>query len=349
MSEDKNMQKLVKDFLRQVKEKLPEWLKEKKEHKDILTQLEEHIWDKAAELSGTGEPNEKSVREAIWALGTPKEIAREYKRRGTPKVYITEELWPYYTKVLGIILVLVVIGYAIGFVIAIIRGDFEQALEVFNIFNSIIVSFAIITIIFVALSMEGYLPEDFKSKKQIEREKQKLEKAKAQGKPISPKTGKPLKPIVKPGQKIAGAIFGFIFATVLIIMPIPFIRDNLHPQFLLLLQLAGLFMILDGVITLTRGILGNSNITGQQITLVMSAILKFISILVFVMFWSHPEIVRIIYTDNPGAVWQVASLPSEFYQAYQNIWLLIIVIQVISACYDIYKSGSISKYKQLIG
>ena len=345
MSSEKNMQRLIKEFLSKVKEKLPEWMKEKKEHKEVIRELEEHIWDKAEDLAPNGEPTEQTVRQAIWALGTPKEIAKEYKRRGTPKVYITEELWPYYTKSLIVVFGIIIIAHIVGFVFSVLfAGIFD--FNIFNIFTNILAAFAIITIIFVALSMEGYLPEDFKSKVKIEKERKAIEKAKAEGKPLDPKTGKPIKPIVKPGEKIAGAIFGFIFAGVLILMPIPFIRDNVHPQFLMLLQLAGYFIIGDAVITLMRGMFGNENITGQQVTLIMVAGLKFASIWLFFLFWNQPEIVRIFYVNQPGDAIIWIPLGTEFYGPYQSLWLLIMIIQIISACYDIYKSGNLSKYKQ---
>ena len=98
-----NIKNLVKDFLRNVKAKLPDWLKEKKEHKEILAELEEHIWNKAEELSETGQPTLNTVQVAIDHMGTPENIAKEYKRRGTPKFYITEEMWPLYKKVLLIV------------------------------------------------------------------------------------------------------------------------------------------------------------------------------------------------------------------------------------------------------
>jgi hypothetical protein len=105
---EKIMEKTIKEYLKEVKAKLPDWLKEKKEHKDILAELEEHIWSKAEELSETGNPTESSVKSAISHMGTPESIAKEYKRRGTPKVYITEEMWPLYTKVLLIVFSVIV-------------------------------------------------------------------------------------------------------------------------------------------------------------------------------------------------------------------------------------------------
>ena len=71
------MQNIIKEYLKQVKSKLPEWLKEKKEHKEILGELEEHIWSKAEELSETGKPTQRSVQLAVSHMGTPESIAKE--------------------------------------------------------------------------------------------------------------------------------------------------------------------------------------------------------------------------------------------------------------------------------
>ena len=118
----------VRDYIKEVEKRLPEWLKDKKEHKEILADLEEHLWSKAAELSETSQPNEESVKLAIEHMGTPQSIAKEYKRRGEPKYYITKELWYYYTKTLGtvfaIIISLVVIGLIISFLTG--NGTFES-------------------------------------------------------------------------------------------------------------------------------------------------------------------------------------------------------------------------------
>jgi len=122
----KNMDKMVKDYLKNIKEKLPEWLKEKKDElNDILSEIEEHIWDKAEELSDIGTPTESSIRLALAHMGTPESIAKEYKRRGTPKVYITEELWSLYTRVLGILFAVVVMVYVVFMIINIVTGNFQ--------------------------------------------------------------------------------------------------------------------------------------------------------------------------------------------------------------------------------
>ncbi len=40
----------VREYIKEVEKNLPEWLKDKKEHKEILADLEEHIWSKATEV-----------------------------------------------------------------------------------------------------------------------------------------------------------------------------------------------------------------------------------------------------------------------------------------------------------
>ena len=83
---------MIKSYLKDVKKALPDWLKEKKEHKEILADLKKHIWQKASELSANNRPTDVSVSLAIESMGKPETIAKEYKRRGKPKVYITKEM-----------------------------------------------------------------------------------------------------------------------------------------------------------------------------------------------------------------------------------------------------------------
>ena len=163
-----------------------------------MAELEEHIWSKAEELSGMGQPTIQSVQIAITHMGTPESIAKEYKRRGTPKVYITEELWPSYLRVLGIVFAVIFVIALISQVIDFVFGNVGILELLGNIFQGIqigfLFAFVIISVIFVALSMEGYFPEDFKSKKIRDEEKQRIEIAREKGIPISEIKKKPLKP-----------------------------------------------------------------------------------------------------------------------------------------------------------
>ncbi len=342
MNEKHEMDGLVKDFLKKVKEKLPDWLTEKKEAKDILAQLEEHIWSKAEEIAG-GEPTIESVRTAIEQMGPPANIAKEYKRRGTPKVYITEELWPYYKRTLMVAFLVLIFLNVASIVYNAIMGNIEGLWGSFNIFAELGGVFFLITLIYVALSMEGYLPEDFKSKKELEKEKHQLEKAKKENAPISPKTGKPLKPIVKPGEKIFGGICGLIFAVFLIVLSFRTIVPALNADLAFIIRIVGIFNAIDGGITITKGALGNKNITGQQAALVAEAILKFASISVFMLILTSPEVIQIFYFENTGL--RYTTIPKELYEAFRNIWTLFIIIQILSAIFDVYKAGNLVRYK----
>ena len=167
---ENRMEYSVREYLREIKKNLPEWLKDKKEHKEILADLEEHLWSKAAELSETGQPNEESVRLAIDHMGMPQNIVKEYKRRGEPKFYITKELWPLYIKTLSTVFAIIVALVIIGLTISFFTGNssFETLVGglITGIQSGLLLSFTIVSIIFVALSMEGYFPEDLRSKKE---------------------------------------------------------------------------------------------------------------------------------------------------------------------------------------
>ncbi|MHA1124064.1 MAG: HAAS signaling domain-containing protein [Candidatus Heimdallarchaeota archaeon] len=158
---------LVKNFLNEVRRKLPFWLKDQKKDVDeILEELENHIWDRATELAEGSDPSPDQIEQVINQMGSPAKIASEYKRRGKPKYFITEELWPQYQRSL-IIFGAVLIG--LNIIIGLFRIGSHTAGEIFGgIFQGIFTSLAIVTIlttiIFAALSHEGYLPDDLEGK-----------------------------------------------------------------------------------------------------------------------------------------------------------------------------------------
>ena len=157
-------QSLIEEFKEDVEKKLPFWLKTNKEElEEILDELENHIWDRATELAEGEEPTPTDIQKVIEQMGTPNKIASEYKRRGKPKFYIIEELVPLYQKML--IIVLGICG-GINILVALASIGSKSAGDIFGgLFSGLFISCAIavilITIQFVYLSLEGYLPEDF--------------------------------------------------------------------------------------------------------------------------------------------------------------------------------------------
>ena len=346
---EKDMQNVIKEYLKEVKSKLPEWLKDKKEHKEILAELEEHIWSKAEELSGMGQPTIQSIQMAITHMGKPESIAREYKRRGTPKVYITKEMWPAYLKVLGIVFAVIIGISIVSQVIDFVFGNVNVGEFIGNIITGIQIgclsTFAVITIIFVALSMEGYFPEDFKSKKIREEEKQQLEIAREKGIPISEIKKKPLKPYIKPVGEIIGGFIAIIGGIFLIILPIPAITNLVDPEFLLYLQFAGVFILIEGILDLNRGLIGNRQMLTHQIIHGITIAVKLASISVVILMMNRPEIFPILLVNDPTEVLINIGIAPEYYTLFRGIAALIIALVALSTIEDFYRIYKAERYK----
>ena len=324
-----NMDKMVKDYLKNIKEKLPEWLKEKKEElKDILGEIEDHIWDKAESLSENGDPTESSIQQALSFMGTPDSIAKEYKRRGSPKVYITEDLWPLYTRVLGILSAVVVMVYVVFMIINIVTGSFQ--LDFVGILFGLAGIFTIVTLVFVGLSMEGYLPEDLKTQEERKRENKELSIAEKNGWPISPNTGKPLKPFIQPTGTIVGGIIQMAIGLVFIIQPETDFTHLIEPEFLALLRFFGVFIISEGGLNLIRGVIGNQQVTKHQIIVGIKIFLSIMTISLLVVLVEQPELVPFVPFEKHLISW------------FFGFVIFLVIIDVIS---DAYKAVTLEKYR----
>lgn len=233
----KENSKLINNYLNGVKKELPDWLKEKKgEIEDILSELKSHIYDSACEIDGSDEPSTIAVQKAINKMGSPKEIVRPYKKRGTPKYYITEELWEYYTKVISIVLFLVL---AFSFLVNVFIGNLTDPLPIFTstittTFSMYLVFFIAITAIFVYLSTEGFLPEDFDKKKS--KRKTRYDKLN----------------YYKPGSFLFGGIAGMLFGIFLLLNPFQIFGIQVVEEIKIILVIAGIITIIQAVLSLMK-------------------------------------------------------------------------------------------------
>ena len=340
------MQNLVKEYLKNVKAKLPEWLKEKKEHKEILAELEEHIWNKAEELSETGHSTLETVQTAIDHMGTPESIAKEYKRRGTPKFYITEELWSIYKNVLSFVFLVIVL---INIIIPILNVIFDNTSggEIFEsvatgLLMGFLGSFAVITIIFVALSMEGYFPEDFKSKKDLKDEERQVELAKERGLAYETKNGKPLKPFISPPGEIIGGLIVIGIGLFFFIQPIQGLNNLIDSEFLLLVRFGSLFIIAEGILDMSRGLIGNRQASIHQIIHGITILVKLSSISIAGLIIMRPEIFPIIIIDDG---FQNIGIATEYYWLFRTIGVLVIIGTVLGTLENFTKIYKLEKYK----
>ncbi len=155
---------IINNYLTQVYKKLPEWLKLKKEEVDkILKDLETQILNEAKKIGGGQEPSDVQIQQALMQMSTPESIAKVYKLRGTPKLYITEELFDFYIRTM-LFFFIIVIG--INIIVSIFQFFFQPWWQVLgSMFTGMwigcLITAIVITILFVYFSMQGFLPEDF--------------------------------------------------------------------------------------------------------------------------------------------------------------------------------------------
>ncbi|MBN2156618.1 MAG: hypothetical protein JW776_11295 [Candidatus Lokiarchaeota archaeon] len=284
MSELSNQKQLIQEFLKEVKNKLPGWLKDNKsELQDVLSELETHIWEKSEEIAGAQEVQVHHIEQAIQAMGNSRDIAAEYKKRGTPKIWISKELFPAYLKTLGIVIGVIVGINIIGFIINVLEnpGDNSVYSDLWSIFSASWGALFIVTVIFVALSVEGYLPEDFKKAKgryqlkSIPSDKaDTLEKLDRQWEEKRPKQ---VKPPLKRGELLVGGIIALIFGIIMLAQG-PGISNYLGPEMSRWLQIAGLFTIIGGFIKVNQSIIDLTNYTAQRILIIMGTIVDLVFI-----------------------------------------------------------------------
>ena len=330
MSEELNQTQIVEEFLKIVKKKLPGWLKDNKaELKDVLSELESHIWEKSEEIAGGKDIQIHHVQQAVQAMGNPRDIAAEYKKRGTPKIWISQELFPSYLKVFGIVFAVIVGVNLISFIIdAITNGFIDNQLFSYIevVFSSALGAFLVVTIIFVALSVEGYLPEDFKKSKY----KSKMKSIPSE-KPII--ATKKIKPPLKRGQLLAGGIIALLIGSAMyfevwVNMPA---LDYLGIDLLEWLRIAGFFLIIGGLINLVQSMVDLTNYTLQRVLIIIYIIkdIAFIPIILRLRF-AILEVPSIVGLD-PGLI-------STIDLAFKVITGIAIFGTVVGSLSNIYKA-----------
>ncbi len=336
---------IIEDFLKKVKEKLPSWIREDTtECTEILEEMEEHILDLAQDLAGGPEEeiNAENIREAIARMGSPEEITKEYKKRGTPKYYLTEEWVQWYKKILIVVLGVILAINVISLIFSFGKGDgFWQIAERFlsGIWGTALFSFIVISIIFVALSMEGFLPQDFAEMynkygkyiekeprrtrrgkhghhfqhrmQRVERDLRRLEKTaeqasiqveRAKAKVSIKIQEKHKNPPIKIGNCLWSGIWGILWGMFLIMQPIESFNVNFTPEFLEFIRIMGTLTFSEAIINLFQAFVGIHRSFTQQILLCLLGLVLGLYIVVFVNTLSSPGILQ-MFSVASGISW----------------------------------------------
>ncbi len=295
MSEELNQTQIVKEFLKIVKSKLPGWLKDNKsELKDVLSELESHIWEKVEEIAGGQDVQIHHVQQAVGAMGNPRDIAAEYKKRGNPKIWISKELFPSYIKVIGIVISVIVGANIIALIIDAVENgwNLEFLSYVDGIFSSALGAFLIVTIIFVVLSVEGYLPEDFTRSKY----KTKVKSTPSEKLRIATKK---IKPPLKRGELLVGGIIALLVGLAMwaeVWVYFPFVVE-IGSDMTWWIQRAGIFTLIGGIINLMQLMMDLTNYAVQRVLIAIHTIMDLVFIYFIVDFL--PIITHLTPTSDP--------------------------------------------------
>lgn len=370
----------IEEFLENVKNKFPEWLKTKPDQLDeILRDLEQQILDKAREVSGMVEPDLESIKKATYIIGPPESIAKVYKKRGTPKFYITEELWDFYLRALIFSMAIVVVVSFIRVIVQIfftpwyiLLGDFLN-----GVYIGFLIVLVIVTGLFVFFSMEGYLPEDFgelprylgliiqtkstETVSKMERRadyrelppsetKQKITEAKVKVKEGVAEAKQKIREArmeakrklrtVSTGELIAGAILGIVFGLLCMIQPFYFIETYFVQEFLTWLRTFGLVVLIGGLIELIRLAIGADNIGGQKVMLILNGIYNIAYFPLMIYLINHPDIFPIFLLSG----FQINEIsPGLALDIYHLVGVVIIIGLIVSILHNFYKAARLGE------
>jgi len=161
--------KAVNEFLTQVKDRMPVWIRWKeKEFESIIKELELHIWEKVIDIAHGIPPNDSHLQLAIAEMGSPESITSKYIRKSTPKLYITKELLPFYLKSIKNLVIITVLLHLFIPISSAFRWFFQPIFTIGIEINPLILYiiafhfWIVLTLVFIIFSKEGYLPNYFK-------------------------------------------------------------------------------------------------------------------------------------------------------------------------------------------
>ncbi|MFW9987497.1 MAG: hypothetical protein ACFFC3_02480 [Candidatus Odinarchaeota archaeon] len=157
-------EELIKGYLKKVKRKLPFWLKKEEKNEILKTHVEE-IREATLESENYHILKQKSLIQNINDLGFFKSLLSDYRNQGSPKIYISKELWSWYLSTLKSILTyILVILFSLGAIFSIIVHSLSIFVYIFlSLLLLIIPPIVILTTqFFIFLSLNDFIPKNNK-------------------------------------------------------------------------------------------------------------------------------------------------------------------------------------------
>ncbi|MHA2008522.1 MAG: hypothetical protein ACXABO_18740 [Promethearchaeota archaeon] len=158
-------EEVIKPYLRKAKRRLPFWLK-KAEKQNLIKNLEDKIREAVSDFEEKNVLTNEKLRKFLANLENTETIVSEFKQRGSPKIFISKELWSWYLTILKSVLVYFSI-------ISVFTIVLEMSLNILSTFANIFFYFIglwilcvfiliLSTYFFMYLSTNDVIPEKIK-------------------------------------------------------------------------------------------------------------------------------------------------------------------------------------------
>lgn len=262
----------VRTYLRKIEETMPDWLRDKVEEKtEILDEIEQHIWEYAEDIAGSEELQVKHVKLAIDRMGSPRSVTNEFRNRGTPKYYITEELWGLFVKVMvasfvGLMTVEVILVFVLSSVTDPLDGVGEVLLSTLDIYFPILL---VLTVIFVWLSREGYIPD---------------QRGYFQSMLLKDKPSDYFKRDTFLSEGIVNTVVGLVF---LLGSPHHYLDIPLGPEFDLYFNVFGAVLLVQSLVLYSK--IGLTGISHHQLILIVEGFLNLVPLSLVALLWFEKQ------------------------------------------------------------
>lgn len=274
---------IIKAYLDKVAASLPDYVrKDQSESADILAEIKERVLDKAEAIASGEVLSPEHVRQAIETTGNPARLAKTYRRKGTPKLFVSKELWPFYKTLLLIVFGAIVLANVVALVVSLLSGEGPVSVlqAIGGIQAGFFGGFTVVTLIFFWLSAEGYTPQDFDEK----------QGTRGKSKPVE-------KPFSKKG-KLVEACIGLVMGIVVVALPATSLLAMANPTFLACLQVLGIAWIAGSMLALGEGLVGTGHLNALVGLRLAGTAVALLSIIPLALLVQHPEIVPAIYFQD---------------------------------------------------
>ena len=98
--------------------------------------------------------------------------------------------------------------------------------------------------------------------------------------------------------EIRSNIFLRLIGLIFIIQPSSQITELMHPTFLMIFRISGIYMVCEGCVNLVRGVIGNQQVTKHQVLICIKAVFSLLSIPLIMILIEDPEIITIPFLNT---------------------------------------------------